>query len=196
MRTYWRHWDFWKWWWEERVSGEAKFTAAVLLAVGMAFAGFMFARNLSPQEEAATTFVTKRVVTLDRKKGPPKVVTQIDTVTQPAKTKLLTVQRDGRTIVIHAPGETETLRGPVRERVITKDGRISTVVRTDTADRVATVTTPGRTETVTTEVTQPQRTVTDTDTVTVTNPVTVTIVTTVTTEVTTTETVTETHGKP
>jgi len=66
------------------------------------------------------------------------------------------------------------------------------VVRTETANRLTTVTTPGPTETVTHEVTQPTRTVTQTrtDTVTVTEPVTVTEEVTVTDEVTVTTTVT------
>jgi hypothetical protein len=162
----------------------------VLLAVAMAFTGFEAASKLAPREPATAAFVTERVVTRTTENGVPNLVTELRTVTQPGETSLLTVQRDGRTVVIRSPAETSTVRGATGEHVVT-DRRTSTVVRTETADRVATVTTPGRTDTVTTEVTQPQRTVTDT----VTNQVTVTNTVTVTTEVTTTETVTEPRGK-
>jgi hypothetical protein len=62
-------------------------------------------------------------------------------------------------VVLRAPGKTVTARGPVEQRVVT-DARTDTVVRTVRANRLTTVTTPGKAETVTREVTQPARTVT------------------------------------
>jgi hypothetical protein len=188
IRDYWRSKDFWRWWWRNRVSGEAKAGIAVVLAVATGVAGFLSADGLSQGQESAS-LTTQRVVTIRNRNGPPKVVTQ--TVTRSGETSVVTIQRGGRTVVIPGPGETETVRGP--ERVVTRR-QTDTVVQTETANRFTTVTTPGRTDTVTTQVTQPQRTVTETttDRVTVTDEATVTDEVTVTATVTTQVTVTET----
>ncbi len=179
LRTYWRDPGYWRWLWRQRVSGETKRAIAVMVAIALGIAGYLSAEHLAATEEA--TFTTQRVVTVVRKthaNTPPKVVTK--TTTQPGETDVVTVRRAGRTIVVRAPGETVTealtVRGPVQERVVT-DARTNTVMRTETVDRVRTVTTPGMTETVTREVTAPARTVTETDTeeVTVTEVVTVTV---------------------
>jgi hypothetical protein len=188
IRKYWRHPRFWRWWWEVRISGDTKRVIAVIgAALACGVAGFLGAGLLAATEEAAT-FTTQRVVTVAGKAGayaPPEVVTKSQTVTQPGEPDVVTVRRDGRTVVRRAPGV--TVRGPVEQRVVT-NVRTNTVLRTETADRVRTVTTPpttetmpGTTETVTREVTQPARTVTETKTeeVTVTNEVTVTVTVTV-----------------
>jgi hypothetical protein len=189
IRKYWRDPRFWRWWWEDRVSGQAKGAIAVMVAVAFGIAGYLSAERLAATEEAAT-FTTQRVVTVAGKTGayaPPEVVTKSQTVTQPGETDVVTVRRDGRTVVRRVPGETVTVRGPVEQRMVT-NVRTDTVVRTETADRVRIVTTPpttetmpGTTETVTREVTQPARTVTETKTeeVTVTKEVTVTVTVTV-----------------
>jgi hypothetical protein len=52
-----------------------------------------------------------------------------------------------------ATAETVTTSGPGKKRVVTSE-RTDTVVRTETADRPTTVTTPGQTQTVTQEATQ------------------------------------------
>lgn len=182
LRTYWRDPGYWRWLWRERVSGQAKGAIAVVVAVAFGIAGYLSAERLAPPEEAAT-FTTQRIVTVVRKTGaytPPAVVTT--TATQSGETDVVTVRRDGRTVVVRMPGETVTealtVRGPVQEREVT-DTRTNTVLRTETVDRLRTVTTPGMTETVTREVTEPARTVTAT----VTEEVTVTAVVTVTTTV-------------
>ncbi len=180
MRKYWRHPGYWGWWWRNRISGEAKATAAVLFAVALGVVGFLTAARLAPTQSAAT-FTTQRVVTLRDTSGAPRVVTQSETVTRPG-----TVRRDGSTVTVRAPGETATVRASGEERVVT-DRRTNTVVQTETASRLTTVTTPGRTDTVTTQVTQPV-TETTTERVTVTDETTVTQ--TVTDEVTVTVTVT------
>jgi hypothetical protein len=180
LRTYWRDPGYWRWLWRERVSGQTKGAIAVMGAVAFGVAGYLSAERLAATEEAAT-FTTQRVVTVVRQTGahtPPEVVTK--TITQPGETDVVTVRRDGRRVVVRAPGETVTealtVRGPVQDRVVT-DTRTNTVVRTETLDRLRTVTTPGMTETVTREVTEPARTVTQTvtDEVTVTEEVTVTV---------------------
>jgi hypothetical protein len=183
MRTYWRDPGFWRWWWENRVSDGAKGAIAVMVVAALGIGGFVVGHGLAAPPEAAT-FTTERVLTVVRKtrvNAPPEVVTKSQTVTQPGETDAVTVRRDGRTVVLRAPGETVTARGPVEQRVVT-NARTDTVVRTETANRLTTVTTPGTTETVTREVTQPARTVTETNTkeVTVTEQVTVTEVVTVT----------------
>ncbi len=144
------------------------------------------------------------------------------TTTSPTEMKVVTVRRNGRTMVVRkvvrTPGQTVTHRvtepGPVQKRVITS-GRIETVVRTKTqtqtrtTDRLVTVTAPAATQTVSRTLTQPTATqtvsrtvtepsptVTQTNVVTVHEPahvVTVTRPVTVTNEVTVT--VTETVKK-
>jgi hypothetical protein len=162
------------------MSGQTKGAIAVMVAVAFGIAGYLSAERLAATEEGAK-FTTQRVVTVVREtpaNTPPEVVTK--TITQPGETDVVTVRRDGRIVVVRAPGETVTealtVRGPVQERVVT-DARTNTVVRTETVDRVRTVTTPAMTETVTREVTEPARTVTQTVTeqVTVTEEVTVTV---------------------
>jgi hypothetical protein len=182
LRTYWRHPGYWRWLWRERVSGQTKGAIAVMVAVTFGIAGYLSAERLAATEEAAT-FTTQRIVTVVRKTGaytPPAVATT--TITQPGETDVVTVRRDGRTVVVRAPGETVTealtVRGPIQERVVT-DTRTNTVLRTETVDRLRTVTLPGMIETVTRVVTEPARTVTAT----VTEEVTVTEVVTVTTTV-------------
>jgi hypothetical protein len=200
MRNYWRDPGYWQWWWRNRVSGDTKGAILVSLAVLLAFVGFASAGQLS-EEPSARVFTTERLLTVVRRLN-GGVVTEVQTVTgtvsAPAETKLVTVRRNGRTVVIQAPGktvtDTDTVRGSVRERVVT-DTRTDTVVQTNTVDRPTTVTntvdrpttvttpgttemvtTPGTTETVTREVTQTE-TVTETDAlviVTVTETVTVT----------------------
>jgi hypothetical protein len=182
LRTYWRDPGYWRWLWRERVSGQAKGAIAVMVAVAFGIAGYLSAERLAPPEEAAT-FTTQRIVTVVRKTGafmPPTVVTT--TTTQSGERDVVTVRRDGRTVVVRAPGETVTealtVRGPIQERVVT-DTRTNTVLQTETVDRLRTVTMPGLTETVTRVVTEPARTVTAT----VTKEVTVTELVTVTTTV-------------
>jgi hypothetical protein len=194
MRSYWRDPRYWRWLWQSRVSGQTKGAIGVTVAVAFGIAGYLSAGRVAATEEAAT-FTTQRVVTVvrtTRANAPPEAVTKSQTVIQPGETDLVTVRRDGRTVVRRAPGETvttaRTVRGPVEQRVVT-NARTDTVVLTETTDRPTTVTTPATTETVTREVTQPARTVTETGTVTETNPP---DVVTVTEEVTVTEVVTVT----
>jgi hypothetical protein len=227
MRKYWRNPDYrrwwlrthvspgyWRYWWQDCVSGESKAAIAVVAAVAFGTAGYLSADRFVETEEAATV-TTQRVVTVVRKVrafAPPDVVAKSETITQPGETEVVTVRRDGRRVVVRGPGETVTqsltVRGPVVQRVVT-NGRTETVVLTERADRLMTVTVPGTTETVAREVTQPARATTVTTpgttqtvtrevtqpvrTVTETNPVTVTEEVTVTQEVTVTETV---KGKP
>jgi len=144
---------------------------------------------------------------------PARVVAGVRTVfvttASPTETKVVTVRRNGRTLVVRKlvrkPGQTVTYRvtvpGPVRKRVVTR-GRIDTVVRTETqtrtrtTNRMVTVTMPAATQTVSRTVTQTSPPVTQTNVVTVREPahvVTVTRPVTVTNEVTVT--VTETVKK-
>jgi hypothetical protein len=202
MRTYWRRPGFWRWWWEDVVSSQTKWGLAALAAIAFGILGYASADRLTPTEQAAT-FTTERVVTVVRKSSanaprldarasvrPPETVTVFKS--RPAEAKVVTVRRDGRIVVIRKPGKTVekavTVPGPVQERVVTRP-RTDTVVRTETSERLTTVTTPGATETVTREVTIPSRTVTQMHEATVTQEVTVTDEVTVTEAVTVTETV-------
>ena len=202
MRTYWRRPGYWRWWWEAVVSSQTKWGLAALAAIAFGILGYASADRLASTEQAAT-FTTERVVTFIRKSNgnaprldtpsllrPPETVTVLKN--QPGETKVVTVRRDGRIVVIRKPGRTVekavAVPGPVQERVVTRPPN-DTVVRTETAERFTTVTTPGATETVTREVTLPAHTVTQTNEATVTQEVTVTNEVTVTDEVTVTETV-------
>ena len=193
----WRNLRFWRWWWEERVSGQGKAAIAVTFAVALGIGGYLTAQRASAQE--ATTAATQRVITVvtkARANAPRAVVTKLQTVTQPGMTKVVTVRRRGRTVVVRAPAETVTTRGPIERREVT-NAHADTVVRTKTS--------PGTTETVTRDGTQPPRTVTTatvtrdvtqppgTVTETNTKEITATQEVTVTEEVTVTVTV---HGKP
>lgn len=188
LRNHWRDPRYWRWMWESRVSGDTKGALALMVAVVCAIGGYLAAQRLAATHEVATV-TTQRTVTVVRKtsaNAPPEVVTRSQTVTRPDQTDVVTVRRDGRTVTLRAPGETVTVRGSVQQRVVT-NGRTDTVVRTETQDRLTTVTTPATTETVTYDVTQPAHTVTETATVTETDALVVVTVTEVVT-VTVTET--------
>lgn len=226
MFKYWRDPGYWRWWWLNRVSGDTKFFLVFLVALIALAGGFAAASTMSPDDTSVV--VEKRVITLTHiEPGGTRVVRK--EVTLPARvqavlgtqvqreTRLVTVQRDGKTVYLRVPAETlpgQTVGGT----------RTDTVVRTETTERVNNVTTPGTTvvmpgrertvvsevtlpartvtnevtgptRTVTNEVTQPTRTVTSEVTVTL-PPRTVTDVETVTTTVTSPpETVTVTVKK-
>ncbi len=196
MRSHWRRPGYWRWWWQEDVGSHTKRGLIGTLAIGLAIAGYFSADQLSSSQEAVTytTFTTERVITqvrtipadaprLPNSRRAPEVVTM--TTTEPGKTDVVTVRRE-RPVIVREAAETVTkqvtVRGPVRERVVT-DRRVDEVVRTETVDRVRTVRAPGATETVVREITRPVRTVTETRTV----PVTVTDQTTVKDVVTVTD---------
>ena len=196
IRTYWRRPGYWRWWWQEVVSSETKWGVAALATIAFGVLGYVSAELLSPTQPAAT-FTKERVVTVVRMSTanasqpnapgsprPPQTVTVFES--RPGEAKVVTVRRDGRTVVIRKPGKTVEkavpVPGPVQERLVTRH-LTDTVVRTETAERLTTVTTPGSTETITREVTLPAATVTQTNEETVTQEM------TVTEEVTVTETV-------
>ena len=201
----WRDAGYWRWLWRDRVSRGAKVFLATLAALLIATGGYASARSFAPEDDEA---YIERVVTLIHKEQVPgsEVVTVRRTITtrEPQKTKVVTVQRNGRTITVKTPvqtitGRTVTTKG--KERIVKLRGSTVTVpgktrTRTNTIMTPgSTVTTPARTETI--ERDGPSRTVTSERTVTnertVTGP---TTTTTVTNEVTVTsppKTVTETE---
>ena len=200
MRTFWRRPDYWRWWWQEVVSSQTKWGLATLAAIAFGIVGYVSAERLTPTEQAAT-FTTERLVTVLRKSsanvsrpdaGASLQSAQTVTVfrNQPGEAKVVTVRRGGRTVVIRKPGKTVektvTVPSPMQERVVAPP-RTDTVVRTETAERLTTVTMPGDTKTVTREVTLPAHTVMQTHEATVTQEVTVTDEVTVTEEVTVTK---------
>ena len=230
-RRYWRDPQYWRWWWRERLSSGDKLLLGIAAAGVLVVGGVITADSLSYDDtsETLTVPVISTVgaprngdssvpangapLTPPASTSPGRVVTEVltsfVTTTLPSETKVVTVRRNGRQLVVpklvRTPGRTVTRRvtvpGPVRERVVS-GGRIETVVRTETltqtrtTDRLVTVTTPGATQTVSRTVTQPSPTVTQTSVVTVHEPahvVTVTRPVTVTNEVTVT--VTETVKK-
>ncbi len=191
-----KHWPdprFWQWWWRDVARGETKVALASLGALLVLLTGFFGAQRLARGEEPAT-ITTKRVVTIVRTSTSaggaehgaasvvPQVVTELETVTQPPRTDVVTIGDEGRTVVVRRPAErvvvtkprktlTRAVTVPGRDRVVTRV-RTDTVVQTATADRAVTVTGPGGTQTVRQDVTGP--TVTRTHVETVTQPITVT----------------------
>lgn len=47
LRENWRDGGYWRWWWRELVSGEAKLVLALALGVAIALAGFLSAEAMS-----------------------------------------------------------------------------------------------------------------------------------------------------
>jgi hypothetical protein len=153
-----------------------------MLALGIsgAVGGFLVARALTSDLENAFADVTSdRLVTVVRTihgKLQTVVETQVETQTktrvstETGDTRLVTVVRGGKAVVLRVPGKTvtvtDTVRLPGKTKVVTK-------TQTNTVDR-PTTTTERSTTTHTETVTGPQRTFTETETETVTETVTVT----------------------
>jgi hypothetical protein len=210
MSKYWREPGYWRWWFRTRMTTDTKIVLAIVAATAIAAGGFVSARKL---DDTQATHGVLTVVRTTRGVGrAAQVVTEVQTIRQPAETDVVTLQRNGRTVTVRAPGEAivreRTVRGAVRQQTVT-----DTVAQTRTRDRVRTVTTPGAIVTTpgatmttpervvtapgtTVTETAPAKTVTNEYTVTreVTQPavtVTQTNEVTVTAEVTVTETVTK-----
>ena len=220
LRRNWKHWykpNFWVWWWHRDDHTDLRRTLAVLAALALLGAGFGAAAWASPGDETqvATTVRTLRFVEEVQVPGKTQLVTVKETKRLPGKTirlpdQTVTVQRAAETVVVHDPGQTVTVPGPVR---VQKSVVVKPVVRT--RDRLVTVTSPGVTvtgpaETILRTVTEPgrtereTRTETQTRTITTGRPVTVretierpvTVTDTRTITNTRTETVRETVTQP
>ena len=222
IREHWYKPSFWRWWWQNRVPAGTKVSLVLVAIFALGIAGYLSAGRLTESEQVV---FTERVTTVTRTvlvKGKPKVITEVRTTRVPVKGETITVQRNGKTVVLTQPGETitrtTTVKGPVRNRVLVKN---KTITKTVPRDRFRTITLPGVTlpgstvtgpervvtlpervvtapsETVvhtqTQTVTTPAQTVTDTQTVT--GP-TQTVTDTVTNTVTVTETETVTVTEP
>jgi hypothetical protein len=197
-----------------RPDGSEKLAAFCLLCLVVAFLGYGSADWLSPKTEARAV-TSERLVTVVRK-TPGGLTTEVQTVTDTftrpgqafTESVLVTLTRDGETVVVRRPGRTitETVDGKVVVRRVT-----DTVTRTNTVDRPTTttmretetrpgetVTGPGQTTTTTEtrDVPGPERTTTETTTRTVTDTTTETETQTETETETVTETVTEPPGPP
>jgi hypothetical protein len=197
-----------------RPDGSEKLAAFCLLCLVVAFLGYGSADWLSPETEARAV-TSERLVTVVRK-TPGGLTTEVQTVTDTftrpgqafTESVLVTLTRDGETVVVRRPGRTitETVDGKVVVRRVT-----DTVTRTNTVDRPTTttvratetrpgetVTGPGQTTTTTEtrDVPGPERTTTETTTRTVTDTTTETETQTETETETVTETVTEPPGPP
>jgi len=220
MREHWREADFWRWWWHNRVPFEVKaFLSLVLLAL-MLGGGWVAADRLSSASASVSptsgyTFETtiQKVVTV-REHGRivRKLVPVVKRVFLRPQTAFLTLT-DVRTQTITTPGGVRVVQKKivqlvpvVKRKVVTVNGKTSTLVTTQlmpttnfetttlTQTQVQTETqtrTQTQTQTQTNVVTQPvTNTVTNTDTVVQT--ATVTVPTTITETTTTTDTQTET----
>ena len=208
--------SYWRWWWHTHPRGKG--VLALLLLLLLLPAGFFAGTSASESEQAVST---QRVITITRTtvvNGKPPIVREVRTTTLPAQTRLVTVRRNGRTVLVTAPAETivtrTTLPGrksvvtKIKNRTITLPGKtlpgttglgaervVTSPGKTVTNERV--VTTPGQTvtapaQTVVNTVTAPAQTVTQTRTQTL--PA-VTVTNTVTNTVTSTVTVTQPPGQ-
>jgi hypothetical protein len=198
MREYWRDPGYWRWRTRWR-----KAARLLLGAFALAIGGFLGAILLTPAEQVV---VSERLVTVVRTIG-GKVQTVVETEvqsktktrtqTETGDTRLVTVTRDGKAVVLRVPGrtitdiETDTLRLPGKTKVVTNtrtNTETETQTQTNTVDRPVTTTERSTTtQTETRDVTGPERTVTDTETETQTETDTVTDTETVTETVTVTE---------
>src|SRR5687768_1616333 len=98
---------FWKWAWKHKISFQTKAILAVASVVAILGLGFVGAQKITPDDEEIA--FTEQVVTVTRTvlvKGKPRVVTEIRTIRQKLAPKTVTVRRNGRQVVITAPGET------------------------------------------------------------------------------------------
>src|SRR5215471_16665658 len=146
---YWYRPDYWRWLWQERIRKETKMAIAVVGAVVLGVAGFEGA-NVVDAANQPQTFAVQRVVTVVRKVirtngADPKLVTTTEVVTVVSGTsRVVTVRRNGRTVVLRSPVKTVTVHG----RVVAAP-RPATVVRTvKVGGRLTTVTTRGSTVTM------------------------------------------------
>lgn len=172
LRDNWRDRRYWRWWWTQFLSGEAKLFLALLLALAVALAGFLSAEAMSSGSESSLT-VSQGVVAVQR-----TMVRRIVSV------RTLPVP-DGRTVYVPGAATTVThvitVRAPGKDKVVTRS-QVVTVLRQTTVSQPVTVTVeaapvtatvtrdvPGPTVTLTTtspsvtvirEVTAPVRTVT------------------------------------
>ena len=150
--------SYWRWWWHTHPRGKG--VLALLLPVLLVAAGFFAGTSASESEQAVST---QRVITITRTtvvNGKPPIVREVRTATLPAETRLVTVRRNGRTVLVTAPAETIVTQTtlPGRKTVVTKI-KNQTVVQTVPRDRLRTVTLPGKTLPGTT-VAGPERVVT------------------------------------
>jgi hypothetical protein len=156
----------------------AKSVLLVALVIGGAVGGYLAARSLTSEFEKALAVTTNLVTVVRTTDGKVQTVveTQVETQTktrvstETGDTRLVTVVRGGKAVVLRVPGKTvtvtDTVRLPGKTKVVTK-------TQTNTVDR-PTTTTERSTTTHTETVTGPQRTFTETETETVTETVTVT----------------------
>ena len=120
-RGYWRDPQYWRWWWRERLSSGDKLLLGIAAAGVLVVGGVITADSLSYDDtsETLTVPVISTVgasrngdssqaedgpLTPPASPAPARVVTEIltsrETTTFPAETKVVTVRRNGRTLVV------------------------------------------------------------------------------------------------
>ena len=170
FRRYWRDPDYWRYLWEDRLSGGAKAAMAVMACVAAFFGGLWASGTLSPDLEPVT-LVKERLLTVTREVD-GETITQVTavpvrTITEEGETRLQTVVRDGETVV-ETITDTVRLQGKVvtDTRTLTDTDTVvktrterdtSTQTQTETVDRPTTLTETQTLDRVTTETRDPQR---------------------------------------
>ena len=155
LRDNWRDVGYWRWWWGEFLSGEAKLGLALAVAIAIALAGFLSAEAMSSGSESSLT-VAPRVLTVQRTML--RKVVSVRTV--PVTDGVTRIVTEGRTVYV--PGEATTVmhvitvRAPGKGKVVTRS-HVSTVLLPTTVSQPVTVTVEGApvTATVTRDVPGP-----------------------------------------
>lgn len=194
LRHHWRDPGFWRWWWNDVVSREARIALAVALALAAAGAGYLSAGTLANASRSADGGGVS-VVTIERTVV-ERVVRERNVPLTQSRTERMTLPAVTRTVASTSPGETVT-----RPVTLMQSGPDRLVERTQTVVRAQTITRPvtqvrvptAPPQTVVRDVPGPTQTVVRDRT---TPPLTVTVVSIQTAVVTTTRTEIQTETLP
>ena len=144
-RDYWRNPQFWAWWWRERIPSDAKLVAALIAISLLGIGGFAAAGGLdgavtasSSEPFSAQVTTVERLVTLRvNGVGSTQVVTARNVRSAPAFSTIV-ITRDGRVETVVRPGTTRTRTSVVTDRQTVIDERVLTRERVVTDERVVT----------------------------------------------------------
>lgn len=140
FRKHWREPQFWKWWWQNRLSLEVRVGAAAFLLALLLGGGWFAAGKLSTASAGQSAYVlettVQRVTVREKGKVVRKLVPVVRRIRVQSSTQYRTETRY-ETQVVTSPGGVRIVRKPVvryvpkiRTRVVTKNGRTRTLRQT------------------------------------------------------------------